>query len=101
VTLEQQIFDFIVNTNTNKNYINYEEIAIETNELINKIKLKPKDVYSDLQLIRDEYFNNTDRCPKCGNKLKYKVHNESREYFGSNCYETINECYCVNCGAIH
>ena len=37
-------------------------------------------------------------CPNCGEGIIIKEHQESRDFMGSPCYESIYERYCPHCG---
>lgn len=58
---------------------------VETNEFIDDLKEEV-----------NEYANNKDCCPKCGEQLEYKRLKEKREYQGCSCYEFLHEPRCPN-----
>lgn len=37
-------------------------------------------------------------CPNCGGDITIKEYQESRDFMGSPCYESIYERYCPHCG---
>ena len=37
-------------------------------------------------------------CPNCGEDIAIKEYQESRDFMGSPCYESIYEKYCPHCG---
>lgn len=37
-------------------------------------------------------------CPNCGEDITIKEYQESRDFMGSPCYESIYERYCPHCG---
>ncbi|MEG2289600.1 MAG: hypothetical protein RSC24_06495 [Clostridium sp.] len=50
----------------------------------------------DLKETLNEYCDSNCYCRHCFRELEVNTYSEAREHFGSECYEDINEYYCIN-----
>ena len=70
---------------------------LQTKEDISSLFLEIKYPFQIL-LAFDNMAMENNICPNCGGDITIKEYQESRDFMGSPCYESMYERYCPNCG---
>lgn len=70
---------------------------LQTKEDISSLFLEIKYPFQIL-LAFDNMAMENNICPNCGGDITIKEYQESRDFMGSPCYESIYERYCPHCG---
>lgn len=70
---------------------------VQTKEDISSLFLEIKYPFQIL-LAFDNMAMENNICPNCGGDITIKEYQESRDFMGSPCYESIYERYCPHCG---
>lgn len=89
----KEYFDYLKNTYTHQEVINY------TNDAIEDLKIRRIDCINTLEEAKIDYAQQIGYCPKCSNEMHYHTWIENRgEYQGFPVEERMGEMICEECG---